>query len=293
MILNGTIIKGIGGFYYVEAADKIYECKARGAFRKAGITPLVGDSVEILCDSNDKNSIESIGERRNFFNRPPISNVDNLVIVASTCDPRPNTLIIDRLTAVAFYKDVQPIIVFTKDDLNAADEFTEIYSSTGIPCFAVSNKTGEGVDAVKELIDGSISVFTGNSGVGKSSLINCICPDFSLETGEISQKLGRGRHTTRHVELFRIGNGYIADTPGFSSLDFETNDIIMKDELAWCFPEFREYIDDCRFTSSCAHINDKGCKVLEALKDGKISKSRHDSYAALYSEVKDLKEWQL
>lgn len=293
MVLKGTIIKGIGGFYYVEAAGEIYECKARGAFRKAKITPLVGDSVEILVDDNEKNSIESIGERRNYFNRPPISNVDNLVIVASTCDPKPNTLIIDRLTAVAFYKEVQPVIVFTKEDMNNAQELLDIYYSTGIPCFAVSNRTGEGIEKIKEFIDGSISVFTGNSGVGKSSLINCICPDFSLETGEISQKLGRGRHTTRHVELFKVNNGYIADTPGFSSLDFETNDIIMKDELAYCFPEFKEYLGDCKFTSSCAHVNDKGCKVLEALNEGKINKSRHESYVALYNEVKDIKEWQL
>lgn len=292
MILKGTIIKGIGGFYYVEAAGEIYECKARGAFRKAKISPFVGDSIEISVEENGQNSIEAIDERRNFFNRPPISNVDNLVIVSSTCDPKPNTLIIDRLTAVATFKGVKPVIVFTKDDLNTAEDFLKIYSSTGIPTFAVSNKTGEGVEEIKSLLDGSISVFTGNSGVGKSSLLNCIAPEFSLETGEISRKLGRGRHTTRHVELFKVGNGYIADTPGFSSLDFETNDIIMKDELADCFPEFREYIGSCKFTS-CAHINDKGCKIVEAVKEGKINPSRHESYVTLFNEVKDIKEWQL
>ena len=292
MVLNGTIIKGIGGFYYVEAAGEIYECKARGAFRKSGIVPLVGDSVEISVEENNINSIDVIGERRNFFNRPPISNVDNLVIVASTCDPRPNTLIIDRLTAVAYFKNVQPIIVFTKNDLSSADEFSREYSLTGIPVFNVSNRTGEGIDALKELLDGSVSVFTGNSGVGKSSLLNRIAPEFSLETGEISRKLGRGRHTTRHVELFKVGGGFIADTPGFSSLDFETNDIIMKENLAECFPEFREYIGQCKFTS-CAHVNDKGCRILEALSEGKISKSRHENYVALYNEVKDIKQWQL
>jgi len=290
--LKGTIIKGIGGFYYVEAAGEIYECKARGAFRKAKITPLVGDSVEISVEENNKNSIDVIGERRNFFNRPPISNVDKLVIVSSTCDPKPNLLIIDRLTAVAYYKNVQPVIVFTKEDIFGADEYVDIYSKTDIPVFSVSNKTGEGVEEIKAFLDGSISVFTGNSGVGKSSLLNRIAPEFSLETGEISQKLGRGRHTTRHVELFKVGNGYIADTPGFSSLDFETNDIIMKDDLAYCFPEFREYLGECKFTS-CAHVNDKGCKILEALKDGEIQESRHESYVALYNEVKDIKEWQL
>ena len=179
--INGTIIKGIGGFYYVEAADgKIYECKARGVFRKERITPLVGDSVEISVGENNKNSIDKIFDRRNFFNRPPIANVDNLVIVSSVCDPRPNLLIIDRLTAVAVHKGVKPIIVFTKDDLQSADDYAAIYEKSGFETFAVSNETGEGVDEVKAAIIGSVSVFTGNSGVGKSSLINRLCPDFCL-----------------------------------------------------------------------------------------------------------------
>ena len=292
MILNGTIIKGIGGFYYVESEGELYECKARGVFRKEKITPLVGDGVSITVGEHGKNSIDKIFDRRNYFNRPPISNVDNLVIVSSTCEPRPNMLIIDRLTAVAFHKNVRPVIVFTKDDLYSASEYSEMYKNTGINTFVVSNRTGEGVDDLIKLIDGSISVFTGNSGVGKSSLLNCINPDFSLETAEISAKLGRGRHTTRHVELFKVGNGYIADTPGFSSLDFETNDIIRKEELADCFPEFSEYLGLCRFTS-CSHINDKGCKIVEALNEGKINHSRHESYVSLYNEVKNLKDWQL
>lgn len=292
MILNGKIIKGIGGFYYVEADGELYECKARGVFRKERITPLVGDDVQINVDTNGKNSIEKIKNRRNFFNRPPISNVDNLVIVSSTCDPRPNFLIIDRLTTVAVHKNVRPVIVFTKDDLYSAFEFVERYALSGIDTVVVSNKTGMGVDALMKILDGTTSVFTGNSGVGKSSLLNCIEPSFSLETGEISQKLGRGRHTTRHVELFKIGNSYIADTPGFSSLDFETNDIIKKDELAECFPEFSEYLGTCKF-SSCSHTGDKGCKILEAVCEGKISESRYESYVTLYNEVKNLKDWQL
>lgn len=292
MIKNGLIVKGIGGFYYVESDGEIFECKARGIFRKEKITPLVGDMVQITIDEHSKNSIDEILERRNSFNRPPISNVDNLVIVASTCEPKPNLLIIDRLTTVAYHKNVRPVIVFTKDDLQDADELIEIYRTTGIETFAVSNKTGQGVERIRELLDGSISVFTGNSGVGKSSLLNCIQPDFTLETAEISQKLGRGRHTTRHVELFKIGNGYIADTPGFSSLDFETNDIIKKEDLAECFPEFSDYLGLCKFTS-CSHINDKGCRIVEALNEGKIHKSRHESYVALYNEVKNIKDWQL
>lgn len=293
MNINGIIIKGIGGFYYVEAADGIvYECKARGVFRKEKITPLAGDRVEITVESNNKNSIDKILERRNFFKRPPIANIDTLVIVSSVCDPRPNLLIIDRLTAVASYKNVEPIIVFTKDDLQSANEFVKIYTNAGFKTFAVSNETREGIEKVKSIIDGGVTVFTGNSGVGKSSLINRMYPDFCLETGEISRKLGRGRHTTRHVELFKVGSGYIADTPGFSSLDFETNDLIKKDELAFCFPDFTDYIGSCRF-STCAHVNDKGCSLVEAVKNGDVERTRHESYVTMYNEVKDIKDWQL
>lgn len=293
MKIDGIIIKGIGGFYYVEAADGIiYECKARGVFRKEKITPLAGDKVEISIDENNKNSIDKIYERRNMFKRPPIANVDKLVIVSSVCDPRPNLLIIDRLTAVAVYKNVEPIIVFTKNDLQSADEYIEIYKNAGFKTFAVSNETGEGIGEVKAVIENGVCVFTGNSGVGKSSLINRMYPDFALETGEISKKLGRGRHTTRHVELLKINNGYIADTPGFSSLDFETNDLIKKDELAFCFPDFSDYIDSCKF-STCAHVNDKGCRLIEAVNSGDVMRSRHESYVTMYNEVKDIKDWQL
>lgn len=293
MKIDGIIIKGIGGFYYVEAADGIiYECKARGVFRKEKITPLAGDKVEISVDENNKNSIDKIYERRNMFKRPPIANVDKLVIVSSVCDPRPNLLIIDRLTAVAVYKNVEPIIVFTKNDLQSADEYIEIYKNAGFKTFAVSNETGEGIGEVKAVIENGVCVFTGNSGVGKSSLINRMYPDFALETGEISKKLGRGRHTTRHVELLKINNGYIADTPGFSSLDFETNDLIKKDELAFCFPDFSDFIDSCKF-STCAHVNDKGCRLIEAVNNGDVMLSRHESYVTMYNEVKDIKDWQL
>ena len=293
MNINGIIIKGIGGFYYVEAADGIiYECKARGVFRKEKITPLAGDKVEISVDENNKNSIDKIYERRNMFKRPPIANVDKLVIVSSVCDPRPNLLIIDRLSAVAVYKNVEPIIVFTKNDLQSADEYIEIYKNAGFKTFAVSNETGEGIGEIKAVIENGVCVFTGNSGVGKSSLINRMYPDFALETGEISKKLGRGRHTTRHVELLKINNGYIADTPGFSSLDFETNDLIKKDELAFCFPDFSDYIDSCKF-STCAHVNDKGCRLIEAVNNGDVMRSRHESYVTMYNEVKDIKDWQL
>lgn len=293
MLINGIILKGIGGFYYVETADgQIYECKARGIFRKEKITPLAGDRVVISTDENGKNSIEEIEERRNSFVRPPIANVDKLVIVSSTCEPKPNLLLIDRLTAVAIYKNVTPILVFTKDDLQSADELAEIYRKAGFDTFCVSNESGEGVDGVMAALGNSICAFTGNSGVGKSSLLNRIAPELQLATGEISTKLGRGRHTTRQVELFKIGSGYIADTPGFSSLDFDTNDLIKKDELAFCFPEFEPYFGNCKF-STCVHINDKGCSITEAVANGEISASRYESYKTMFNEVKDIKDWQL
>lgn len=293
MKINGIILKGIGGFYYVEAADGItYECKARGVFRKEKVTPLAGDRVEISVEDNNRNSIDKIFDRCSCFNRPPIANVDRLVIVSSVCEPRPNLLIIDRLTAVAAFKNVEPIIVFTKDDLQSAEEYADIYNKAGFKTFSVSNETGEGIDGVKSAIEGGLTVFTGNSGVGKSSLINRMYPNFRLETGEISKKLGRGRHTTRHVELYKVDNGYIADTPGFSSLDFETNDLIKKDELAFCFPDFADYIGSCKF-STCAHINDKGCKLTEAVENGDVMRSRYESYVTMYNEVKDIKDWQL
>lgn len=293
VLINGIILKGIGGFYYVETADgRIYECKARGIFRKEKITPLAGDRVVISTDENGKNSIEEIEERRNSFVRPPIANVDKLVIVSSTCEPKPNLLLIDRLTAVAIYKNVTPILVFTKDDLQSADELAEIYRKAGFDTFCVSNESGEGVDDVMAALGNSICAFTGNSGVGKSSLLNRIAPELQLATGEISTKLGRGRHTTRQVELFKIGSGYIADTPGFSSLDFDTNDLIKKDELAFCFPEFEPYFGNCKF-STCVHINDKGCSITEAVVNGEIPASRYESYKTMFNEVKDIKDWQL
>ena len=292
MIRDGIILKGIGGFYYVEAAGEIYECKARGIFRKERIMPLAGDRVSVLLEKDDKNSIDKIYERKNSFIRPQVANVDKMIIVVSTRDPAPNPLIIDRLTAIAVHKNVEPVIVFTKKDIGDPGGLEEIYKLSGIRNYTVSCVTGEGVDDVRQELSGCISVFTGNSGVGKSSLINALDPKFELPTGEISYKLNRGRHTTRQVELYHFLDGFIADTPGFSSIDFQNCDFIRKDELVYCFPEFDEYLGQCRFTS-CAHVNDKGCRIVEAVKNGKISPSRHQSYVAMYNEVKDIADWEL
>ena len=292
-VLNGVIIKGIGGFYYVEAAGEVYECKARGAFRKKKITPLAGDNVTITVREGKENTIDEIGERKNFLLRPPVANIDTLIIVSSVKDPVPSLLVIDKMTAIAVDKGIKPCVVFSKSDLGDTTELESIYRKAGIDVVSVCCKTGEGIEKVKEMISDGITVFTGNTGVGKSSLLNCIDDRFSLATGEISDKLGRGRHTTREVTLYHINNGLVADTPGFSSLDIEqTSDVIVKENLPFCFPEFQEYLGKCKFTS-CSHTVEKGCLILEALNNGEIDKNRHESYVSMYNDVKDLKEWQL
>lgn len=290
---NGIILKGIGGFYYVEAAGAVYECKARGVFRKKRITPLAGDRVQItVTDDGTENTVDEIFERKNFLKRPPVANIDSLIIVSSTVSPRPSTLVIDKLIAIAEYKGIEPVVVFTKTDLEPAEKLLDIYKLAGISCAMVCNKTGEGVEEVRNLLNGKISAFTGNSGVGKTSLLNALDPNLSLATGAISEKLGRGRHTTRQAELFKTCGGYIVDTPGFSAWDLEKEQVIKKDELAECFREFRPYLGQCRFTT-CSHTCDKGCRIIKAVEDGEISRSRHDSYVEMYQAAKELKEWEL
>ena len=289
---KGLILKGIGGFYYVETALGIFECKARGVFRKQKITPLAGDRVVISVNENQENTVDVIEERKNELTRPPIANVDIMAIVVSTINPKPSTLIIDKLTAIACHKGIEPVIIITKTDLASSDELTSVYSSVGIKTVCVSSQTGEGIDEVKNLVSGKICVFTGNSAVGKSTLLNKLDETLSLKTGEYSNKLGRGRHTTREVELFEFCGGYLADTPGFSSLDFEKSDLILKDELPYCFPEFEKYLGGCKF-STCSHTCEKGCKIVEAVESGEIPLSRHNSFVSLYNDAKNIKEWEL
>lgn len=291
--LNGTIIKGIGGFYYVEAADEIYECKARGVFRKEKLSPLVGDKVTISINENAENTIDEIMPRKNALTRPPVVNIDNLIIVVSTVEPKPSTLVIDKLIAVAEHKNIEPIIVITKSDLASAQEIFDIYTLAGFKTIIVSNETKDGVDEVKAVLKDKISALTGNSGVGKTSLLNNLDETLALKTAQISKKLGRGRHTTRQAELYRVCDGFVVDTPGFSSFEIDKSDIILKDELAYCFRDFSDYVEKCKFYPSCTHTADKGCAVVEAVNEGKISKSRHNSYVQLYNEVKDIKEWNL
>lgn len=289
---DGIILKGIGGFYYVEAAGAVYECKARGAFRKSGIKPLAGDRVKISINDKAENTIDVIKERTSLMLRPPVANIDRLFIVASAKEPNPVMLIIDRLTAIAVSRGIEPIIVFTKSDLAPVDEYVAVYRNAGIKTIAVSSVSGEGVDEVKNELKNHISAFCGNSGVGKSTLLNAIDPSLALKTAEISDKLGRGRHTTRQSELFKVEGGYVADTPGFSSLELEETEVILKDDLPYAFPEFEQYIGQCKFTS-CLHVKDKGCRILQAVENGDIPKSRHESYCVMMEQAKEIKEWEL
>lgn len=292
-MVKGKIIKGIGGFYYVETADIIYECKAKGIFRKNNISPLAGDNVLISVNENSENRIEEILPRKNSLIRPPVANLDQLFIVSSTVQPQINTLNIDKLISIAEHNNIEPIIVFTKTDLSDVfKEFVSIYDKAGFNVICCDNTKGTGSEDVKLLLKDKVSAFTGNTGVGKSSLLNSLDNNLSLGIGETSKKLGRGRHTTRHTELFKICGGYVADTPGFSSIDFEKCETIMKEDLFDCFREFRPYFGECKF-STCAHINEKGCAICEAVSNGLISESRHNSYIQMYNNVKDIKEWKL
>ncbi len=285
----------MGGFYYVKTTQALFECRARGKFRKIEQTPLVGDEVEISPTEEGKGYVTRILPRRNFLVRPPLANIDRLILVTSIDEPAPNTLVLDKLIAIAEHKEIDPAVVITKADLqkDQAVVFADIYRGCGFDVFVVSNETGEGVDQVRAYLQGKLSAFCGNSGVGKSSLLNRIDERLQLETAHISQKLGRGRHTTRHVELYELPEGgYIADTPGFSSVDLERCEVILKDQLQYCFREFEEYIPQCKFTS-CSHTCEKGCAVIRAVEEGKIPISRHENYRALYEDAKNIKEWEL
>lgn len=289
---KGIITKLIGGFYYVEAAEKVYECKARGAFRIKGSSPCVGDYVEIGVPDDGYCVIEKVLPRKNSIVRPALANIDRLVIVSSIISPSPNTLIIDKMIATAVKKNIEPMLVISKTDLESPDGLYKIYSNSGINTLCFSSKDFNSDELKSRILTNGITAFTGNSGVGKSTLLNAMFPGIAAETGDISKKLGRGRHTTRTVELYKTDSGYVADTPGFSTVDLQRYEIIKKDELAGCFTEFEPYLDDCRFTS-CSHTKELGCAVLRAVEEGKIEKSRHQSYVTMYNEVKDLKEWEL
>ena len=290
--LDGLILQGVGGFYHVEAADAVYICRARGLFRKDKRVPVAGDRVGIAVDGDGTGVIEVLRERRNMLVRPPVANLDLLAVVASVTDPSPNTLVMDKMIALAEINGIEPVIVITKTDLKAPDALEEIYRRAGFAVFVVSAQAPESIEPLRKVLSGKLSAFTGNSGVGKSSLLNRLDPRLSRETGETSKKLGRGRNTTRTTVLYRQpGGGYIADTPGFSSIEFERTQMIRKEALSGCFREFDAYFGKCRY-GSCTHMGEDGCAVGQAVREGRIPPSRLESYQAIYREVKDWKEWE-
>ncbi len=289
---QGLLLQVIGGFYYVEAADAVYECKARGSLRREGVTPVAGDRVDICVSEDGHGVLEGVHPRRNVLVRPPVANLDCLAVVASVAQPRPNLLLIDKMIALAEDNGIEPILVVTKTDL-AEEPFSEdIYRCAGFPVFTVTNTDPHTVEPLKDYLRGKITAFTGNSGVGKSSLLNLMEPALMRETGEISHKLGRGRHTTRCAVLIPLrSGGYLADTPGFSSLDTERTVTVDKDRLAGCFREFENYFGQCRFTG-CSHVHEPDCAVREAVEKGEIARSRYDSYVAMYREASQRKPWE-
>ncbi|MFB0919572.1 MAG: ribosome small subunit-dependent GTPase A [Oscillospiraceae bacterium] len=290
---TGTIVKALSGFYYVKTDCGIVECRARGRFRLDGTTPLVGDRVEIVLDSNGKGTVDIIHERKNSFVRPAVANIDCMVIFASAVNPITDPFLIDRVTALAEYAGCEVVVCINKTDMDAGDKLFEIYSKTGYTVLRTSAATGEGITELKAAIKGKLCAFTGNSGVGKSSLLNALSPELDIKVGEVSEKLGRGRHTTRHVEIFSLGDeAYIADTPGFGSFDIEKMEHIPKENLQYSFREFAPYIGKCRF-DDCAHIKEPGCAVLEAVKKGAVSASRHESYERLYELASQIKDWEV
>ncbi len=287
----GIIVKALSSFYYVSADGNLYECKARGNFKKKSFSPLVGDNVDFEPLDATHGVINKIFERKNVLIRPNVANIDKLFIVSSYAVPSPNFYIIDKITAIARFNNIEPIIVFNKADMGDFSEYKRIYENAGFKTYVVSAQSGEGMqDLALELKD-SVSAFTGNSGVGKSSILNHLFGNKNIATGDVSEKLGRGRHTTRHIEAYRLeSGGYVVDTPGFSSIENNYNDYEFKEHLAENFEDFGDYIYNCRF-SSCTHTCENGCKVIEAVEKGEIEKTRHNSYIEIFNELKDLKPW--
>lgn len=290
--MNDRIIKALSGFYYVQTEDGVLACRARGKFRKEGVSPLVGDFVRV-SRSGKTGMVEEILPRRNSFIRPAVANVDLLVLLASCAIPQTEPFLIDRVLAIAGQQNVPALLCVNKNDLASAAPLAGIYQRAGFDVVVTSAETGEGMQALRAAIAGKLCVFTGNSGVGKSSILNALCPELSLPVGEVSEKLGRGRHTTRHIELYALGDHtFVADTPGFSSFDTERMDLVLKEQLQYAFSDFAPYLGKCQFLD-CAHLKEPGCAVRAALDAGKIEPTRYESYRRLYELAKELKPWEM
>ena len=289
---QGRIVRSLSGFYDVQTAVGLVTCRARGILRKEGNSPLTGDLVEITVERG-KGMVEKILPRKNKFIRPAVANIDALVVFAANVNPVTEPFLIDRVAAIAGDQNVQVILCVNKCDLDPAVDLVRIYERAGFTVICTSAETGEGVDLLRQTIAGKLTAFTGNSGVGKSSILNRLAPELNLATGEVSEKLGRGRHTTRHVELYRLGaDTYVADTPGFSSFDTDQMDIILKENLQYAFPDFGRYIGKCRF-DDCSHRKEPDCAVRTAFESGEIEKSRYDSYLKLYEKASQINLWEL
>jgi len=289
---EGRIIRSISGFYDVQTASGVVTCRARGILRKDGQSPLTGDLVEITVERG-KGMVERILPRKNSFVRPAVANIDILVVFASNVNPVTEPFLIDRVAAIAGDQEVPVCLCINKCDMDPAEELAGIYTRAHFSVIRASAETGEGVEQLRELIRGKLAAFTGNSGVGKSSMLNRLCPELALPTGEVSEKLGRGRHTTRHVELYRLEEDtYVADTPGFSSFDTDQMDVILKENLQYAFGDFAPFIGQCQF-HDCTHRAEPGCAVTAALRNGELEKTRYDSYLKLYEKASQIKLWEL
>lgn len=289
---EGVIVRSSGGFYTVGLESGTIECRARGIFRKDGLKPCVGDRVNVSLNDDGTGSVDKILQRKNGLIRPPLANLDAIVVVLSVCDPAPNLFVTDKLIAVLEHKNIEPVIAVTKTDLGDAEPLANVYKCAGFQVFTICGENGLGILALKQNLEGKLSAFSGNSGVGKTSLLNAIDPRLGLEVGETSRKLGRGRHTTRTIEIFTLECGArVADTPGFSSIDIVQMSDIDKASLAHCFREFSKHMQNCRF-DDCTHTVEAGCGVLEAVAKGEIAESRHHSYLQMFEQIKDIKEWE-
>jgi len=290
--ITGRILRSLSGFYDVQTPEGLVTCRGRGSLRKKGDSPLTGDMVEISVE-NGKGMVERILPRKNRFIRPAVANVDALVVFAANVNPVTEPFLIDRVAAIAGDQEVPVYLCVNKCDLDPAINLVQIYENVGFTVIRASAETGEGVEQLRNLIAGKLTAFTGNTGVGKSSMLNALCPGLSLATGEVSEKLGRGRHTTRHVELYCLDpETYVADTPGFSSFDTEQMDVLLKENLQYTFPDFAPYLGQCQF-HDCSHRREPGCAVRFAVEEGKLGKTRYDSYLRLYEKAEQIKLWEL